>query len=91
MGILLIPTEMGEMIFSVTIESGPPNWSAGCADEMLGGVVTATASSRANVIREFKAALRFHIESLKLSGIDVPRIDKLEIRELIPAERLTTF
>ena len=72
------------MIVNVLIEPGPPNWCASSADDGLGGVVAATGQSRDDVIREFKSALAFHIEGLKLSGIELPVIDGLDVHELVP-------
>jgi len=72
------------MILNVLLEAGPPNWGAGSADDGLGGVVAATADTRPAVIRQFKSALKFHLEGLRLEGIEVPVIESLELHEVIP-------
>ena len=73
------------MIVNVLLEAGPPNWCASSADDGLVGVVVATAQTRRAVIREFKSALKAHLDYLRDTGEHVPSIDGLEIRELVPA------
>ena len=73
------------MIVNVLLEAGPPNWCASSADAGLVGVVVATAPTRPAVIREFKSALRAHLDYLRDTREDVPVIDGLEIRELVAA------
>ena len=71
------------MILNVLIEAGPPNWGAGSDDEGLGGCVVATAATRDAVIREFKSALKFHLEGLREAGLEVPVIERLDLHELV--------
>ena len=46
--------------------------------------MAATAETREDVIREFKSALKFHIEGLCELGLDAPEIESLDFHELAP-------
>ena len=55
--------------YAVIYESGTNNWSAYSPD--VPGCV-ATGKTRADVERNFKRALEFHLEGLRLHGDPIP-------------------
>ncbi len=66
---------------TVILEEGPHNWGAYTPDDI--GSVVVTASSREEVIRQFRSALNFHLRGMREDGLPTPDVTELEIRELI--------
>jgi len=71
------------MKIRVLVEHGNSNWAASSESDEIGGVVVATAESRAAVLDKFRSALRFHIEGLAAEGRELPQIDGLEVMEVV--------
>ena len=55
--------------YTVIYEPGEDNWSAYVPD--LPGCI-ATTKSRAELEREIREAIQFHIEGLRLHGVPIP-------------------
>lgn len=68
---------------TVILEEGPNNWGAYTPDDI--GSVVVTAASREEVIRQFRAALDFHLRGMREDGLPTPDVTELEIRELVAA------
>lgn len=68
---------MRAMEYTVILEHGPNNLSAYVPD--LPGCV-ATGNSEAEVARNIREAVRFHIEGLRLAGEPVPSATSTAIR-----------
>jgi predicted RNase H-like HicB family nuclease len=71
------------MKLRVLVEHGDTNWAASCESDEIGGVVVATAATRAEVIAKFRSALRFHLEGVRATGRDVPAIEGIEVLEVV--------
>lgn len=55
--------------YAVIYESGTSNWSAYSPD--VPGCI-ATGKTKEDVVRQFREALQFHIEGLRLHGDPIP-------------------
>lgn len=73
------------MKLEVHLENAGRNWAASAFSEEIFGTVVATGKTRSSTIREFRSALKFHLDGLREDGRAVPTITELEIRELVPA------
>ena len=71
------------MTLTVILEQTSRNWGAYTPDEI--GVVAATGQTREETIRNFREALRFHLDGLREDGKAVPEVTALEVRELVAA------
>ncbi len=74
------PDAEAACILSVIMEKTATNWCAYTPDDI--GIVVATGQTRDEVVENFRAALRSHLEVMAEERLPVPLVSGLEIREL---------
>ena len=67
------------MKVDVIAERAGQNWCDYTPDDI--GVVVSTGQTREETIKNFRAALRTHLEVMREEGLPTPEVAELEIRE----------
>ncbi len=68
---------------TVVVERAGNNWCAYTPDDI--GVVVATGPTRAETIKNFRSALKTHLDVMREDGLPTPDVTELEIRETVAA------
>jgi predicted RNase H-like HicB family nuclease len=72
------------MTLNVILEKMPSNWCAYTPDDDL-GVIAVAGQSREEVVSNFRAALKDHLQLMRSRGSEPPVVERLNVQELIPA------